>query len=117
MSQQLAWRILFEVEEVNEVKDRGRGESGPARRLVSPLPPFPPVLPYFVSSGRGDFCRYAATPITALISDAAAPMRNVAAIPACKLKCCGSMPTAASPVSTPPAAPVIAAATIPLSQI
>src|SRR5260370_8009488 len=105
MSQQLAWRILFEVEEVNEVKDRGRGESGPARRLLSPLPPLPPVLPYFVSSGRGGFCSYAATPITALTGDAPAPMRNVAPIPACKLRRSGSMPTAAPPLRTPPPPP------------
>src|SRR6266404_6287258 len=66
--------------------------------------------------GSGDFCKYAATPITALISAAAIPMRNVAPIPACRLKCCGSMPTAAKPVSTPPAAPLIAAASRPFSH-
>src|SRR5712671_3023257 len=33
------------------------------------------------SRGSGDFCRYAATPMTALISAAAAPMRSVAPIP------------------------------------
>ena len=42
---------------------------------------------------------------------------EVAPIPVCKLKCCGSIPTAASPVSTPPAPPLIAAATIPFIQI
>src|SRR6266851_3345577 len=54
--------------------------------------------------------------MTALISAAAAPMRNVAPIPVCRLKCCGSMPTAARPVRTPPAAPLIAAASKPFSH-
>src|SRR5579885_1160223 len=75
------------------------------------------LAPHFPSSGSGDFCRYAATPITELISAAAAPMRKVAPVPVCRLKCCGSMPTAANPVRTPPAAPLIAAAKIPRSQI
>src|SRR5882724_2417731 len=69
------------------------------------------------SAGSGDFCRYAATPITALINAAAAAMRSVAPLPDCKLKCCGSIPTAANPVSTPPAAPLMAAARIPFNQI
>src|SRR5260221_10543431 len=43
-------------------------------------------------------------------------MRIVAPMPVCKLKCCGSMPTAASPVSTPPLAPLIAAASRPFSH-
>src|SRR5690242_5892022 len=54
--------------------------------------------------------------MTELISAAAAAMRNVALIPVCKLKCCGSMPTAANPVSTPPAPPLTAAASKPFSQ-
>src|SRR5882724_9231772 len=54
--------------------------------------------------------------MTALMSEAAAPMRNVAPIPDCRLKCCGSMPTAANPVSTPPAPPLTAAATRPFSH-
>src|SRR5208337_2490277 len=58
------------------------------------------------SSGNGDFCKYAATPITALINAAAAPILTVAPIPA-----------AARPVITPPAAPLIPAAVSPLSQI
>src|SRR5260370_23203144 len=99
MSQQLAWRILFEVEEVNEVKevkDRGRGESGPGATALESFTSFTSCASfYFVSSGRGAFCRYAATPITALISDAAAPIRNVAAVPPCILMCCGAVPAAA----------------------
>jgi hypothetical protein len=41
---------------------------------------------YFSPSGNGDFCKYAATPITELITAAARPMRSVEPIPACKLK-------------------------------
>src|SRR5712691_2522750 len=72
---------------------------------------------YFPSSGSGDFCRYAATPVTALMAAAATAILNVAPMPAFRLKCCGSIPTAAKPVSTPPAAPEMAAARIPLSQM
>ena len=43
---------------------------------------------YFSSSGNGDFCKYAATPITELIMAAATPMRSVEPMPACKLKSC-----------------------------
>jgi hypothetical protein len=52
-----------------------------------------------------------------LINAAAIPILTVAPIPACKLKWAGSIPPAASPVITPPAAPLIPAATIPFSQI
>src|SRR5579859_331313 len=75
--------------------------------------------PFFYSrqlSGSGDFCKYAATPITALINAAATPILTVAPIPACKLKCPGSIPTAAKPVITPPAAPLTPAASIPFNH-
>jgi hypothetical protein len=44
-------------------------------------------------------------------------MASVECSPACRLKCCGSIPTAAKPVITPFAPPAIPAATIPLSQV
>ena len=68
-------------------------------------------------AGIGDFCRYAATPMIELISAAAAAMRIVSCIPDCRLKCCGSIPTAANPVRIPPAPPLTAAATMPFSHI
>src|SRR5579871_139776 len=52
-----------------------------------------------------------------LMSAAAVPMRAVAPSPVWRLKCAGSMPTAARPVMTPPAAPLMAAATTPLNQM
>jgi len=55
--------------------------------------------------------------MTALMIAAAKPMRMVEPMPACRLKCCGSMPTAAKPVRMPPLAPLIAAASIPRIQM
>src|SRR5579862_2570392 len=53
----------------------------------------------------------------ALIAAAARPMRRVEAMPVCRLKCVGSMPTAARPVRMPPLPPLMAAASRSLSQI
>src|SRR5271154_5806566 len=55
--------------------------------------------------------------MTEFMTAAAIPMRAVAPRPACRLKCAGSIPTAARPVMTPPAAPLMAAARTPLNQM
>src|SRR5580700_2562836 len=66
-----------------------------------------------VPAGSGDCFKYAATPMMADISALTPAMARVECRPACRLKCSGSMPTAAKPVMTPLAPPAIAAATSP----
>ena len=63
--------------------------------------------------GNGDCFKYAATPMIEDIAALTAAMASVERSPACRLKCCGSMPTAAKPVITPLAPPAIAAASRP----
>jgi len=54
---------------------------------------------------------------TAGAATAATPMHTVEPMLVYKLKCRGSIPTAAKPVSMPPLAPLIAAASIPRIQM
>ena len=70
-----------------------------------------------VSFGSGDCFKYAATPMMADIAALTMAMASVERSPACKLKCAGSMPTAAKPVMTPLAPPAMAAAAMPFSQV
>jgi hypothetical protein len=74
-------------------------------------------LSYNYPPGNGDCFKYAATPIIADIIALTAAMASVECSPACRLKCAGSIPTAANPVITPLAPPAIPAAAIPFTQV
>src|ERR1700732_5293190 len=69
------------------------------------------------SFGSGDCFKYAAIPIMPDITALTPAIASVERNPACRLKCAGSMPTAAKPVITPLAPPAIPAAAIPFNQI
>ena len=69
------------------------------------------------SFGNGDCFKYAATPMMADMTALTMAMASVERSPDCKLKCAGSMPTAAKPVMTPLAPPAMAAAAMPFNQV